>query len=298
MTEVTADIESDVSQEQQQEAAKQEAIAVVLGDAVMELPQDLYVPPGALKVFLEAFEGPLDLLLYLIRKQNIDILDIPIAEVTRQYVQFVELMQTLELELAAEYLVMAALLAEIKSRMLLPKVETEDEEEEDPRAELVRRLQQYERFKQAADDLDNLERVDRDIFPAYAAAPPMEQKTVEAQVSMDEILKAFKEVMQRARMFASHQITRDVLSIADRMGTLLRSVDTGEFSRFQDYFTPEEGRMGVVVTLIAILELIKRQVIELTQSEAFGQIYVRRREDAPQTNSAEEEAEQEVEYDD
>lgn len=274
-------------------------VAVVKGDQVTELPKDLYIPPGAMKVFLEAFEGPLDLLLYLIKKQNIDILNIPIAEITRQYVQYVELMQVLQLELAAEYLVMAAMLAEIKSRMLLPKIETDDEEEEDPRAELVRRLQQYEQFKKAAEDLDALPQVDRDVFLSYAIAPKSDAVAAEVPVALPEVLNAFKEVMQRAKLHASHEITRELLSISDRMGSVMRRVTKERFIQFNELFNASEGRMGVVVTLIAILELVRRKVVILDQSEAYSAIYVKEHPDYSAANdeTAPEQEEEALEYD-
>ncbi|MDF1759585.1 MAG: segregation/condensation protein A [Coxiellaceae bacterium] len=262
-------------------------LAKVGDQPITELPDDLYIPPDALRLFLEAFEGPMDLLLYLIRKHNIDILDIPVAEITRQYLEYIDLMQELRLELAAEYLVMAATLAEIKSRMLLPKPEAVEEgDEDDPRAELVRRLQEYERFKQAAEDIGRLQRLERDIYLAEADKPPMEFVLPPAQVSFDEVLGALKDVMQRAKLFTSHHVQMEGLSIRARMTELLDKLNATSFSRFETLFTVEEGRMGVVVTFIAILELIRNSVLELTQSEAFAPIYVKAR------NSTEEENEE------
>lgn len=256
-----------------------EQTVIVRGEVVNELPQDLYIPPDALRVFLETFQGPLDLLLYLIKKQNIDILDIPIKVITEQYVQYVELMQELHLELAAEYLVMAAMLAEIKSRLLLPKMPTENEQEvEDPRAELIRRLQLYECFKKAADDLDGLKQVDRDVFVASAVAPPMTVAVVHPTVPMQDLLDAFVGVMTRARLFADHKVERQLLSIRERMTKVLEIIDSSEFISFGKLFTVEEGRMGVVVTFIAILELIRQSVVEIVQNEAYGSIYVKRRD--------------------
>jgi len=248
--------------------------AVVQGAPVTQLPQDLYIPPDALEIFLEAFEGPLDLLLYLIKRQNLDILDVPIAEITRQYVEYVELMKELNLELAAEYLVMAAMLAEIKSRMLLPRpVEAEDEE--DPRAELVRRLQEYERFKQAADDLDRLPRLGRELYQAGIEAP--QRRVVKAQptVSLKEVLLALKAVMARAEMFSSHHVQREPLSVRERMSQVLGSLDSDRFTDFTRLFNPEEGRLGVAVTLLAILELLKDSLIEMVQTEPYGPIHVK-----------------------
>ncbi len=247
----------------------------VLGEFVTQLPPDLYIPPDAMRVLLDAFEGPLDLLLYLIRKHNIDILDIPIAEITRQYVDFVNLMREVKIELAAEYLVMAAMLAEIKSRMLLPRPSAAEVNEEDPRAELVRRLQEYERYKQAAEDLDNLQRVERDTFVADAAPPPIEIRPPQAKVDLEQIFDALKEVYQRARLNTAHLITAEPLSIRERMSIVLSKVKKQDFTVFTELFTYQEGRMGVVVTLIAILELIRQSTIELVQSQAFAPIYVR-----------------------
>ncbi len=250
---------------------------LVRGEVVNELPLDLYIPPDALRVFLETFQGPLDLLLYLIRKQNIDILDIPIKAITMQYVQYVELMQELHLELAAEYLVMAAMLAEIKSRLLLPKMPSENEEEvEDPRAELIRRLQLYECYKKAADDLEALKQVDRDIFLASAIAPPMSVTTPQPHVPMQDLLDAFVGVMTRARLFADHKVERQLLSIRERMTKILDVVTAEAFISFGKLFTVEEGRMGVVVTFIAILELIRQSVIEIVQNEPYGMIHIKK----------------------
>ncbi|MDX1405324.1 MAG: segregation/condensation protein A [Woeseiaceae bacterium] len=248
--------------------------AVVAGEPVTELPQDLYIPPYALQVFLEAFEGPLDLLLYLIRRQNIDILDIPIAEITRQYVQYIELMKELQLDLAGEYLLMAAMLAEIKSRMLLPRPEVEDEED-DPRAELVRRLQEYERFKKAAEDLDELPRLERDIFVAQAEAPERQVTVKLPDVTLKELLLAFHDVLKRAEMFSNLHMQREPLSVRQRMSEILTRVRAGSFTGFADLFDPEEGRMGVAVTFIAILELLREAAIEVVQSEAYAPLHVR-----------------------
>lgn len=249
--------------------------AIVQGEHITQLPQDLYIPPDALEVFLDAFEGPLDLLLYLIRRQNLDILDIPIAEVTRQYIEYVELMKDLRLELAAEYLVMAAMLAEIKSRMLLPRRHEESEDEEDPRAELVRRLQEYERYKQAAENIDSLPRMLRDVFPVEIPAPEVTVVKSPAKVELQDVLFAFREVMKRAELFSHHHIQMEPLSVRERMSNVLSQLKAERFSDFGDLFTPEEGRQGVVVSLLAILELLKSGLIELIQNEAFGPIYVK-----------------------
>jgi segregation and condensation protein A len=248
--------------------------AYVQGEAVTTLPKDLYIPPDALEVFLEAFEGPLDLLLYLIRRQNLDVLDIPIYEITRQYMKYIELMQDMRLELAAEYLVMAAMLAEIKSRMLLPRP-VEEEDEHDPRAELVRRLQEYERFKQAAEDIDQLPRVERDIFLVNVEAPEKQVVQKPPEVSLQELLIAAKQAMTRAEMFSHHHVQMEPLSVRERMSMVLERIGGDGFTAFTSLFRVEEGRMGVVVSLLAVLELIKESLIELVQSEPFAPIYIK-----------------------
>jgi segregation and condensation protein A len=249
--------------------------AVVEGEPVTELPRDLYIPPHALQVFLEAFEGPLDMLLYLIKRQNIDIVDIPILEITRQYVQYIELMRELQLELAGEYLLMAAMLAEIKSRMLLPRANAEEQDEDDPRAELVRKLQEYERFKQAAEEINGLPRLERDI--SLASVHLEERKIVEIlpDVTLKEMLICFKDVLHRAEMFAHHNIQREPLSVRERMTEVLSRLKPSGFVRFTELFQPAEGRMGVAVTFLAILELIKEALIEVVQSEPFAPIHIR-----------------------
>jgi segregation and condensation protein A len=249
--------------------------AIVEGAPVTELPHDLYIPPHALEVFLEAFEGPLDLLLYLIKRQNLDILNIPIAQITRQYVDYIDLMHELHLELAGEYLVMAATLAEIKSRMLLPRPAGGGAEEEDPRAELVRRLQEYERYKQAAQILDALPRLERDVWLASAE---LTQRTAVArlpEVTLKELLLVFKEAMDRVSMYAHHQILREPLSVRERMSSILAALHSGQFVEFSALFRPEEGRMGIVVSFLAILELAKEALIEMVQADVFAPIYIR-----------------------
>lgn len=249
--------------------------AVVDGEPVTELPQDLYIPPYALKVFLEAFEGPLDLLLYLIRRQNIDVLDIPIAEITRQYVEYIEMMKEMQLELAGEYLLMAAMLAEIKSRMLLPRAVEEEEDEEDPRAELVRRLQEYERFKQAAEDLSSLPRLERDVFVANVDAPEKKVTVTLPDVTLKELLLAFHGVLKRAEMFSNLHLQREPLSVRQRMSEILSRIKASTFTGFADLFDAEEGRMGVAVTFIAMLELLRESVIEVVQAEEFAPLHIR-----------------------
>jgi segregation and condensation protein A len=249
--------------------------AVVDGEPVTQLPQDLYIPPHALKVFLEAFEGPLDLLLYLIRRQNLDILDIPLADITRQYVDYIEMMEELQLELAGEYLLMAAMLAEIKSRMLLPRSEEIEDEENDPRAELVRRLQEYERYKQAAENIEALPRMERDLHQAQAEVTERKVDVKLPDIALKEMLLAFKDVLSRAEMFAHLHMQREPLSVRQRMSEILLKLDDETFTDFSDLFDPREGRMGIVVTFIALLELLRESVIELVQAEAFSQIHIR-----------------------
>ncbi len=247
-------------------------LAVVLGQPVLQIPQDLYIPPDALEVILEAFEGPLDLLLYLIRRQN---LDIPVAEITRQYVEYIQSMHEMGFELAAEYLVMAAMLAEIKSRMLLPRSQTEEGEEDDPRAELVRRLQEYERFKKAAEDLDALPRQDRDTTPAAAFVPDRASVKLPPPVELKEMLLALHDVLKRAELFTQHAIKRDALSVRQRMGDLLEALKDGAFHRFESLFTAEEGKLGVVVTFLGLLTLAKEQLVEIVQEGPLQPIYVK-----------------------
>ncbi|MFO1372886.1 MAG: segregation/condensation protein A [Candidatus Competibacteraceae bacterium] len=247
------------------------------GEPYTQLPQDLYIPPDALEVFLDAFEGPLDLLLYLIKRQNLNILDIPIADITRQYMDYLALMQELRLELAAEYLVMAAWLAEIKSRLLLPSPRLAEVEEDDPRAELVRRLQEYERFQQAAQALDALPRLERDFFVAGAEPAHREIIRVPPPVNLADLLGALCEVLARAELFNRHHIQREPLSVRERMSQVLERLDALRFTPFTALFRPEEGRMGVVVTLLAVLELLRETLLELVQAEPFAPIHVRRR---------------------
>ena len=250
--------------------------AVVEGQPIIEMPRDLYIPPQALEIFLEAFEGPLDMLLYLIRRQNLDILDIPIAEITRQYMRYIELMQVLQLELAGEYLLMAATLAEVKSRMLLPRVGSDDAAEEaDPRAELVRRLQEYERFKRAAENIDRMPRLDRDTWIASAELVDRKVVRMAPRVTLQEMLVAFQDVLSRSDMFAHHHVQREPLSVRQRMTDILSALTNNAFVDFVRLFTPEEGRRGVTVTFVAILELLREGLIELVQSEAYAPLHVR-----------------------
>ena len=255
-------------------------LAMVLGQPVLQIPQDLYIPPDALEIILDAFEGPLDLLLYLIRRQNLDILDIPVAEITRQYVDYIQAMHQMRFELAAEYLVMAAILAEIKSRMLLPRSELALDEEGDPRAELVRRLQEYERFKQAAEDIDALPRQDRDTSPATAFVPDRASVKLPPPVDLREMLLALHDVLKRAELYTQHAIKRDALSVRQRMGELLARLADGAFHRFESLFEPREGKLGVVVTFLGLLELAKEHLLDIVQEgpiapARLGTIYVK-----------------------
>ncbi len=248
--------------------------ALVAGEPLTVVPQDLYIPPDALEVILEAFEGPLDLLLYLIKRQNLDILDIPIADITRQYVDYIEMMSTMRIEIAAEYLVMAAMLAEIKSRMLLPRP-VESDDEEDPRAELVRRLQEYERFKQAAQDIDDMPRVGRDIHIVEVQPPALHSERPLPELDLRELLLAFKDAMARSEMYSHHQIQREALSVRERMSRILTKISADGFTDYTVLFTIEEGRRGVVVTLLAILELVKEQLVEMVQAEPFAPLHIK-----------------------
>ena len=249
-------------------------LAVVRGETLTRLPEDLYIPPDALEVFLETFQGPLDLLLYLIRKQNLNILDIPIAEVTRQYMGYVELMQAVKLELAAEYLVMAAVLAEIKSRMLLPRPVSE-EEEADPRAELIRRLQEYERYRTAAESLDRLPRVGREVHLVVIENDQPPVKRIEPNVSLFELLDAFKEVLVRAELYRHHHVQLEPLSVRERMTRILAKINSEAFVSFDEMFDLDEGRRGLVVTFMAILELLKESLVVVVQQEPFAPIHLK-----------------------
>jgi len=252
-----------------------DAIGMLNGVAITQLPEDLYIPPDALEVFLEAFEGPLDLLLYLIRKNDLDILNIPIAEITRQYMVYVDLMKDIRLELAADYLVMAAMLAEIKSRMLLPRSESATGEEIDPRAELIRRLQEYERFKQAAERLETLPRLGRDVFthPVYVSA--LEVTTERPPTPLNELLSAFLDVLKRSELLATHVVQKEHLSVRERMSHVLELVNQKQFIPFQACFDLAEGRLGVVVSFLAILELLRLGLIDIVQTELYGSIHLK-----------------------
>ena len=279
------------TQTAEQSVQEEMPFAIVQGEPLTILPQDLYIPPDALEVILEAFEGPLDLLLYLIKRQNLDVLDIPIAEITRQYTDYISMMGMMRLELAAEYLVMAAMLAEIKSRMLLPRP-VESDDEDDPRAELVRRLQEYERFKKAAEDIDALPRMERELFSASAKPPELQRRQPLPEITLRELLLAFRDVVGRAEMFAHHNVQREALSMRERMSTVLAALKGHEFVVFSDLFDPEEGRLGVVVTFLAMLELIKESMVDIVQASVFAPIHLKPRqsssvEEAGNNDSAE-----------
>lgn len=257
------------------EADTESALARVRGEPVFKLPDDLYIPPDALEVFLEAFEGPLDLLLYLIRKQSFDILDIPVLKITQQYIEYISLMREMRFELAAEYLLMAAMLAEIKSRLLLPRpADMESEEGEDPRAELVRRLQQYERFKSAAENMETLPRVGREIFIARARPEQIPLSVALPKPELRELLFALREALVRGEMFAHHHIQREPLSVRERMGRILADLAGGRQAQFVDLIEPAEGRLGIVVCFLAILELARSEMIRLEQAEPYAPLFL------------------------
>ncbi len=282
-SQVPTKIQTQTLKQAQDQAQKDQAMgnqkempfAMVHGEPLSEIPTDLYIPPEALKVFLEAFEGPLDFLLYLIKRQNLDIVNIPIAKITEQYMRYIDLMEDLQLDLAGEYLLMAAMLAEIKSRMLLPRPIEEGDDEDDPRAELVRRLQEYERYKQAAEDINNLPRYEREIFGTIVEFPDRKSSKQQPNVSMDSLLRVFAEVLARADMYTHHRIQREALSVRERMTMVLDKINADDFIDFKELFAVEEGRGGVIVALLAILELLKESLIEMVQNEINGPIYIK-----------------------
>lgn len=253
-------------------------LAMVQGEALFRLPEGLYIPPDALEIFLETFEGPLDLLLYLIKRQNLDILDIQVAAITRQYMAYVELMQGSRFELAAEYLVMAATLAEIKSRLLLPKPGSAEEESEDPRAELIRRLREYEQFKRAGDDLDRLPRLGRDFSLLKCELPPISHERALPQLQLHDLLQALSTLLSRAKLFEHHQVSRELLSTRERMVAILAQLRQAQereaFIAFTAFFAIEEGRLGVVVTFLAMMELVKEGLVTLLQNGPLAPIYL------------------------
>lgn len=251
-------------------------LAFVNGEAVMDKPEDLYIPPDALEVILEAFEGPLDLLLYLIRKQKVDIVELPVLQITRQYMEYVDVMKDLKLELAAEYLLMAAILAEIKSRLLLPKRQDEDDDEGDPRAELIRRLREYEGIKRAAEEIDQLPRQERDVYIASATPDASVQPVIILpDVTLQELVLNFQSAMKRAAAFEHHQIEREALSTRERMSLILEKLGRESYTSFDQLFSVKEGKAGVVVTFLAVLELVKEKLVELVQAEPYANIHVK-----------------------
>lgn len=251
-------------------------IAVVAGRSVTELPTDLFIPPDALEILLDSFTGPLDLLLYLIRQQNIDIMDIPMAIITQQYMQYIELLEAHRMELAADYLVMAALLTEIKSKLLLPTpVSLLDQIEEDPRMELVRRLQAYEFFKEMALFIDKLPRFERDVFQVQAKIAHLQLKMQEPDITLAALAAAMENILSRQQCLTHHQVTREPLSVRERMTMILQRLQDEPLINFTQLLNHKEGRMGIVVTLLATLELVKQALVIVTQTEAFSPIHIR-----------------------
>ena len=263
-------------QEKNKRVYEESLRAVVMGEVLNDWPQDLFIPPDALEVVLESFEGPLDLLLYLIRKQNIDILNIPVADITRQYMTYVDIMRAANLDLAAEYLVMAALLGEIKSRMLLPKPKSEVEDDEDPMAALIRRLQEYERFSEAATKLDDRPRLDRDIYTAQAVFDDPNPPEIKAKVNLEQLVNAYQAMMARADANQSMRVSREMLSMRERMTSILTRLQNKEYLSFEELFTASEGRLGVVVTFIALLELFRDDMLVVVQTEPLAPIHIKR----------------------
>ena len=258
------------------EEEEEKIFALIEGKALTEIPKDLYIPPDALEIFLESFEGPLDLLLYLIKRENLDILEINVADITHQYMAYVELMESTQFELAAEYLVMAAMLAEIKSKILLPRDE-EEVEEVDPRMELIRRLQEYERYKQAAENIDTLPRLDRDLHSAKAVLPLIEKVQPDPVVDLTEVLLALSNVLRRADRFGHHHIQLETLSTREKMSDILSILPSNDFMSLTSLLNKEEGRLGIVVTFLAIMELMKDALIEIVQTDSFGPIHLKSR---------------------
>ena len=256
---------------------KEPPLAIVGGEAITEVPKDLNIPPDALEIFLEAFEGPLDLLLYLIKRQNLDILEINVSDITDQYMSYVELMQSSQFELAAEYMVMAAMLAEIKSQILLPRQEIEEKEEDDPRMQLIRRLQEYERFKKAAEGIDAMPRLDREIMLASATPPEIERVTPDPEVRLEELLMCLSRALTRADMFEHHHIQFETLSTREKMSEILGKISEHKFMPLVALLVKAEGRLGVVVTFLAVMELLKDSLVEIVQTDPFGPIHIKSR---------------------
>ncbi|RUO60551.1 segregation and condensation protein A [Pseudidiomarina insulisalsae] len=253
-------------------------LGFVRGEPVIDKPEDLYIPPDALELILESFSGPMDLLLYLIRRQKLEITELPILPITRQYMEYVEMMKELKLELAADYLVMAAMLAEIKSRMLLPRPPAEDDDEVDPRAELVRRLQEYEAIRTGAGYLDEMPQTGRDHFVAHAATDAKQHVQQQLpEIALAELAVAFAHAMAQAELQHHHQVQREKLSTRERMSRILDLLQTRSRLRFADLFSPEEGKPGVVVSFLAVLELVKEALIDVVQVDAFSEIHIANR---------------------
>ncbi len=253
-------------------------LATVNGEQILLPHDDLYIPPNALKIFLESFEGPLDLLLYFIRKQNLDILDINVAEITNQYVEYIELMEKLQFDLAGEYLLMAAYLTEIKSRMMLPVETAEDELEDDPRAELIKRLQEYERFKTASMKIESMPRINRDFFPASTALPEFESKEALPSLELERLSNIFYELLEKQKLRGSHIIEFEKLSTREKMSNVLELLVSENFLEFYNLYKKADGKLGLIVTFLAILELVKDSMIQLVQSDSFGPIHVKAKE--------------------
>ena len=276
MSEPDPGLNADTDSQEGNAAAAEATQVLVNGEKLDAWPNDLYIPPDALEIFLEQFQGPLDLLLYLIRKQNIDILDIPVAQITRQYMEYVELMRSIRLDLAAEYLVMAAMPAEIKSRMLLPRpVSEEDGEDEDPRAALVRRLQAYERFSQAGLDIDRNPRLDRELYLVSATFEDPNPTTVQARASLNDLVLAFRTVLERSELNRNWAVGREGLTVREKMTHILDRLHSERYLRFEDFFDPSEGKAGLVVSFMAILELVRDHMLVVMQNEPFAPIHVK-----------------------
>ena len=251
-------------------------LAYVKGQPYLNIPKDLYLPPDALEVVLESFEGPLDLLLYLIKSQNFDILELPVAKITEQYIQYIDLMQELKLELAAEYMLMAATLAEIKSKLLLPVVEDDSVEEDDPRAELIRRLQEYERYKKASLNLDSLQRVERDFYLAKKVSYEVIKKDEEYQnIDLDKLVIIFHKLMQQTKFLSPHDVKKEFLSVREKMTLIINMLKSDNYIDFKEILKSEEGKSGLIVSFLALLELIKLALIDCVQANYDSAIFIK-----------------------
>ena len=246
---------------------------IINGQEITDIPDDLFIPPDALRVILEQFEGPLDLLLYLIKKQNIDIIDIPILPITNQYVNYINMMQQMQFELASDYLVMASTLAEIKSKMLVPN-DVEDEDEEDPRADLIKRLMEYQKYKDLSEKIDLIPRLNRDTFVISGIMTNFNDTEECPKIELSQLESAFQEVLRRAAIFATHTIESEALSVRERMSNIIDAINNNGTIKFIDCFTFQEGRMGAIVTFLAILEMVKESLIDIIQNDDFSMIYL------------------------